>query len=122
MQVLKRLRGVKCLVDYILVIVRNQDRALYRIVYRKKAALYGKCVYSVSKLKYLGQIIDRQGIRNDPSKVQAVVDFLKPRDVAEFRCFFGVLNQRTKFCPNLAVHTKPSRDLLRTNTAWLWPT
>lgn len=122
MQVLKRLQGIKCLVDYILVIVRNQDRALYRIVYRKKASLYGKCVYSVSKLKYLGLIIDGQGIRNDPCKVEAVVDFLKPRDVAEFRWFLSVLNQRTKFFTNLAVHTKPPRDLLRTNTAWLWPT
>lgn len=25
-----------------------------------------------------------------------------------------------KFCPNLAEHTKPLRDLLRTKTAWLW--
>ena len=90
---------------------------MYRIVYRKKALLYGKCVYSVSN--YLGQIIDWQGVRNDPSKVQAVVDFPKPHDVAEFRWFLGVVNQRTKFCPNLAVHTKPPRDLLRTNTAWL---
>ena len=31
-----------------------------------------------------------------------------------------VVNQRRKFFPNLAVHTKPPRHLLRTNTAWLW--
>ena len=31
-----------------------------------------------------------------------------------------MVNKLMKFCPNLAEHTKPLRDLLRTKTAWLW--
>ena len=81
---------------------------------------YEKCVFSVSRLEYLGQIIDGQGIRKDPSKVQAIVDFPELRDVAELRKFLGMVNQLMKFCPNLAEHTNALRDLLRTNTVWLW--
>ena len=81
---------------------------------------YQKCVFSVSRLEYLGQIIDGQGIRKDPSKVQAIVDFPELREVAELRKFLGMVNQLMKFCPNLAEHTNALRDLLRTNTVWLW--
>ena len=31
-----------------------------------------------------------------------------------------MVNQLMKFCPNLAEHTNALRDLLRTNTVWLW--
>ena len=42
------------------------------------------------------------------------------RDVAELWRFLGMVNKLMKFCSNLAEHTKPLRDLLRTKTAWLW--
>ena len=75
---------------------------------------------SVSRLEYLGQVIDGQGVRKDPSKVQAIGDLPELRDVAELRRFLGMVNKLMKFCPDLAEDTKPLRDLLRTKTAWLW--
>ena len=79
-----------------------------------------RCLFSVTKLDYPGQIIDGQGIRKDPSKVQAIVNFPGPHDVMELRRFLGMVNQLMTFCPDLAEHTKPLRDLLRKNTAWYW--
>ena len=126
-QVLKGLPGVKCLVDDILVVGRNQAEhderlraVLDRLVQEGITLNLEKCLFSVSRLEYLGQIIDGQGLRKDPSKVQAIVNFPEPRDVKELRRFLGMVNQLMKFCPDLAEHTKPLRDLLRTNTAWLW--
>jgi len=31
-----------------------------------------KCRFSVDQLKYLGHIVDREGIRTDPEKIQAI--------------------------------------------------
>lgn len=82
MHVLKGPPGIKCLVDDILVIGRNQeehDERLRAVLDRLKeegiTLSYEKCVSSVFRLEYLGQIIDGQGIRKDPSKVQAIVNF-----------------------------------------------
>ena len=125
-QVLKGLPGVKCLVDDSLVVGRNQAEhderlrpVLDRLVQEEKLDLE-KCLFSASRLEYIGKIIDGQRLRKDPSKVQAIVNFPEPRDVKELRRFLGMANQLMKYCPDLAEHTKPLIDLLRSNTAWLW--
>ena len=127
MQVLEGLAGVTCLVDDILVVGGNQAehderlRAVLDSLQQEGLTLnQDKCLFSVAKLEYLGQVIDGQGIRKDPSKVQAIVNFPEPNDVPELRRFLGMVNQLVKFCPDLAEHTKPLRDLLRRDTAWLW--
>ena len=40
----------------------------------------------------------------------------EPQDIASL----GLVNHLTKFCPNLAEKTKPLRDLLKKESAWVW--
>ena len=68
----------------------------------------------------MGQIIDSEGIRKDPSKVKAITDMAEPLDIASLRRFLGLVNHLMKFCPNLAEKTKPLRDLLKKESAWVW--
>ena len=44
----------------------------------------------------------------------------EPQDIASLRRFLGLVNHLMKFCPNLAKKTKPLRDLLKKESAWLW--
>ena len=127
--IFKRLPYViaSCHVDDSLVIGHNQaehDERLRAVLDRLQqegiTLNLDKCLFSVTELDYLGQIIDGQGICKDPSKVQAIVNFPGPHDVMELRRFLGMVNQLMKFCPDLAeLVTKPLRDLLRKNKAWL---
>ena len=87
---------------------------------RKLTLNLEKCLFSQSRLQYLGQIIDSEGIRKDPSKVKAIADMAEPQDIASLRCFLGLVNHLMKFCPNLAEKTKPLRDLLKKDSAWVW--
>ena len=70
----------------------------------------------------MGQIIDSDGIRKDPSKVKAITDMAEPQNIADLRRFLGLVNHLMKFCPNLAEKTKPLRDLLKKERAWVWDT
>ena len=60
----------------------------------------------------LGQLIDENGIQQDPGKVTAINKMPIPTNVAELCWFLGMINHLSKFSPNLGNHTKPLRDLL----------
>ena len=111
----------------ILVMGRDQvkhdqrlKQVLDRLVERKLTLNLEKCLFSQSRLQYLSQIIDSEGIRKDPSKVKAIVDMAEPQDIASLRRFLGLANHLMKFWPNLTEKTKPLRDLLKKESAWLW--
>ena len=48
-----------------------------------------KCKLFRSSVKFLGKIIDSNGIRPDPDKVRAINDMPEPHDVSSLRSFLG---------------------------------
>jgi hypothetical protein len=65
-------------------------------------------------------VIDSQGVRPDPNKVSAIVQFATPSNVSDISYLLGTVNQLSKFSPNLAEITQPMRELLVKENAWLW--
>jgi predicted aspartyl protease len=49
-----------------------------------------KCKFGQPSVKLLGHIIDKEGIRNDPAKVQAINELPPPKDVHGVRSFLGM--------------------------------
>ena len=56
----------------------------------------------------------------DPDKTQAITQLEQPNNVTEVRRYLGMLNQMSKFVPNLSSKTKPLRDLISTKNLWTW--
>ena len=79
-----------------------------------------KCQFSKTSLKFLGHIIDRSGVRPDPDKISAIQRIKPPTCVSDLRRLLGLVNQLSKFVPNLAEITKPLRELLVKNKQWVW--
>ena len=77
-------------------------------------------VFSQTSVKFLGQIVDQNGIRPDPEKVNSITCMAEPTNVSEVRRFLGMVNQHSKFSANLAELTKPLRDLLSKKNQWMW--
>ena len=71
-------------------------------------------LFLTGSVKFLGHVIDQEGIKPDPEKVQAIQDMEEPKLVSNLRRFLGMCNQLSKFSPDLAETTKPLRDLLST--------
>lgn len=43
-----------------------------------------------------------------------------PKDAADVKMFVGMVNYVGKFSPRIAELTQPHRDLLKTDTEWVW--
>ena len=78
------------------------------------------CEFSKRFVKFLGHIIDEQGIRPDPAKTEAIRNFPVPQKVNDLQRFMGMVNQMVKFIPNLANLNEPLRQLLRKENMWKW--
>ena len=79
-----------------------------------------KCQFAMTTFKYLGYVIDGENIYPDPKKVSAISDFPSPKNLTEVRRWLGLLNQLTKFIPNVSHETKPIRSLLQKDKIFDW--
>ena len=126
-EILEGVQGVVCQMDDILVHGQSQqehDQTLRVVLEKlKKAGVTlnrEKCEFSCESVTFLGHLIDSSGIRPDPSKVEAILKFKQPTQVADIRRFLGMVNQMSKFAPHLADITQPLRELLTKNSQWIW--
>ena len=71
-------------------------------------------------MKFLGQVVHEMGICPDPDKVNSIQRRQQPANITELRRFLGMVNQLSKFSPQLAEKTKPLRDLLSAKNQWVW--
>ena len=125
--ILSGLSGVLCLMDDIPIFGRDEkehDERLTGVLKRIQSAGAtlnpDKCEFRKKQLKFLGHIIDENGIRADPEKISAIVEMKAPTNISELRRFMGMTNQLGKFSHNLAELTQPLRQLLSTRSTWLW--
>ena len=51
-------------------------------------------------------------VKPDPDKIHAIIKMKSSTSVPELCRFLGMVNQMTKFSPQMADKTKPLRDLL----------
>ena len=79
-----------------------------------------KCQFFKTSVKFLGFIIDEQGIHADPTKTKAISEFPTPQNVKDLQRFMGMVNHLGKFVPQLAEKSEPLRQLLCKDTTWLW--
>ena len=66
-----------------------------------------KCKFAVKSVKYLGHIIDEFGVRPDPGKVAAVMNYPRPKTVTQVRQFVGLAGWMRKFIPNFSSISRP---------------
>jgi hypothetical protein len=51
-----------------------------------------KSSFAQKEVKYLGHIVDKQGIRYEPKKAEAVQTWPVPKNVHDVRSFLGLVN------------------------------
>ena len=126
-KILDGLEGVICLMDDVLVFGKDQgehDQRLRLVLERVKAANVtlnsSKCEFRKAKVKFLGHVIDRHGIRADPEKTGAICQMEAPHSVSDLCRFLGMVNQLGKFSSRIAELSQRLQELLSTKRAWVW--
>ena len=79
-----------------------------------------KCEFNKEQIKFLGHIINGEGVRADPAKTAAVREMKVPQNITEVQRFLGMVNQLGSFSQRLADLSQPLRELLSTKRAWTW--
>ena len=125
-EALSGLSGIACLMDDILVYgetCEEHDERLCQVLQclSDRGVTLNAANYSFAQtaVKFLRQLVDHQGIRPDPHKVNAIVYFTIPAYVRDIRRFLGMASQLSMFLPNLTDITQPLRDLLAKDRAWV---
>jgi hypothetical protein len=80
-----------------------------------------KCEFEVQSTKYLGFIIEAsKGVRMDPEKVKAIVEWEAPRSVKGVQSFIGFANFYRRFIDKFSDIVRPIINLIRKDQAFKW--
>ncbi|XP_058446711.1 uncharacterized protein K02A2.6-like [Malaya genurostris] len=79
-----------------------------------------KCIFAQPQIKYVGHLLDRNGLRPDPAKVQAINEMPPPTDVSGVRSFLGAINYYGKFVPRMRCLRYPLDKLLKADAKFKW--
>ena len=108
-RILEGLNSVVCLMVDILVFGKDRsehDSHLRNVLQRLEIANVtlnpSKCEFEKTTVRFLGNIVDGQGIQADPEKTEAIGRMDTPSSVTDLRRFLGMVNQLGKFTLNIA--------------------
>ena len=116
------LRGLDFCYDYIDdLLIASRSRAEHLTHLRQvfeRLARYGivinaqKSVFGASSLEFLGHLVDSNGIRPLPAKVDAIRSFPKPTTQRKLREYLGLINFYRRFIPGCGKLLLPLTNLL----------
>lgn len=79
-----------------------------------------KCKFCQSEVKYLGFIVNKNGLQVDPGKTAPIREYPAPRTLKQVRRFVGMTSWYRKFIENFASLMEPISRLLKTKQHWEW--
>lgn len=125
--ILRKLDGVVCYSDDILVTGENEAQCMKRCerVF-ERLAKYNvkvngeKCVFLTNSIDYLGMQVNGQGIHPTKDKVIAIQNAPTPNNIQQVQSFLGLINFYHRFLPMISSQLKPLYDLLQKGAKFVW--
>ena len=74
----------------------------------------------LSEVHYGGQVLNADGVKPDPKKVEAIIAMPAPANREDLQRFLGVVTYLSKFIPNMSKKSAPLRQLLQKDVEWSW--
>nr|GFD09150.1 putative reverse transcriptase domain-containing protein [Tanacetum cinerariifolium] len=86
----------------------------------KLYAKFSKCEFWISKVQFLGHIIDRRGIHVDPAKIESIKDWASPKTPTEIRQILGLAGYYRRFIKRFLKITKSMMKLTQKGIKFDW--
>ena len=71
------------------------------------------------EVRYLGVLVNENGFRPDPEKIQPIIDYPQPRTVKQLQRFFGMASWYRKFLKDFATVAEPLTCLLKKSNKYV---
>lgn len=92
--------------------LQNLDEVFQRLWRHGLKLRPDKCKLLQREVKFLGHVVDRNGVSPDPDKISAVVDWPIPSTVRQVRAFLGLAGYYRRFVAGFAKIARPLNQLL----------
>lgn len=77
-----------------------------------------KCTFFSQELKFLGHVVNAEGIHMDDEKVSAVQNWPTPKNVKETRQFLGLAGYYRRFVKDFSKIARPLHQYVAKNSTW----
>src|SRR5512137_2738275 len=85
-------------------------------------AKFSKCEFWLDRVAFLGHMISSNGVKVDPSKVEAVLAWNPPKNVSEIHSFLGLAGYYRRFIEGFSKLSRPMTELLKKERKFQWST
>jgi hypothetical protein len=99
--------------------VRHVDKVLQLLKEQQIYAKPSKCFFGVKEVEYLGHIVSHEGVKVDPNKIKAMMDWPIPKTLKNLRGFLGLTGYYRKFVRNYGRIAAPLTTLTKKD-AFSW--
>ena len=95
------------------------DLVLARLAQKGLTLNPEKCMFAKQEIPFWGMIISKDGVRPDPSKVDALKDAEPPRSKEEVTSFLCMIQSHAEFIPMLSKKTAHTRELTKKHAGFV---
>ncbi|GBM34504.1 Transposon Ty3-G Gag-Pol polyprotein [Araneus ventricosus] len=94
--------------DILIASKSNQEHEIHLNLVLERLNTFGlrinisKSVFAVEEIEFLGYLITPQGSRPLPDKVQAIMNYKRPKNIQDLRTFLGILNFYRRYLKDAA--------------------
>ncbi|KAJ9560732.1 hypothetical protein OSB04_005892 [Centaurea solstitialis] len=120
-------RSVIVFIDDILIYSKSKEehvvhlREVLEILRRERLyAKFSKCAFWLEEVQFLGHIINREGIKVDPAKIEAVMNWEIPKAPIEIRSFLGLAGYYRRFIQDFSKIAVPLTRLTKKSEPYVW--
>nr|XP_016465734.1 PREDICTED: uncharacterized mitochondrial protein AtMg00860-like [Nicotiana tabacum] len=79
---------------------------------RQLYAKLSKCEFWLNEVAFLGNIVSSEGVKVDPSKIQAIINWKLPKTPTEIRSILGLAGYYRRFVKGFSIIASPLTKLL----------